>query len=199
MDGTKVVYQGRLKDNTGKELIAPGEAGADRIALESMNYSSRELGKSTRVTARARLEPIVIRWCDSGHARAVSRVRGALGKSPLDVLLRDVPRRVRTWFSMQNTLLRASPLMLAALCTALPRDSARRDRWRGRAGARGLAAASMGVADRRCPAGRGVIAMGLAGVVAGGRGSLLAGGCAFYRGVNETISSCSCRTSRSRS
>ena len=42
------------------------------------------------------------------------------GANPLDGVLRDVRGAFGTWFSLQNTLQRAAPLMLTALCTALP-------------------------------------------------------------------------------
>ena len=43
-----------------------------------------------------------------------------LGKSPLDFLSLMVKGGFGNWFSVQNSLQRASPLLLTALCVALP-------------------------------------------------------------------------------
>ena len=42
------------------------------------------------------------------------------GNPPLDVFEQMYRGAFGTWFSFQNTLLRAAPLMLTGLCTALP-------------------------------------------------------------------------------
>src|ERR1700689_2302719 len=42
------------------------------------------------------------------------------GKNPLDLYFYMYQGAFGTWFSWQNTLTRASPLILTALCTALP-------------------------------------------------------------------------------
>ncbi|HVR20929.1 MAG TPA: hypothetical protein VMS65_14560, partial [Polyangiaceae bacterium] len=42
------------------------------------------------------------------------------GHNPLDVYAEMVRGAFGTWFSFQNTLQRAAPLLLTALCTALP-------------------------------------------------------------------------------
>src|SRR2546429_2632828 len=44
----------------------------------------------------------------------------AFGKSPLDLYFYMYQGAFGTWFSWQNTLTRAAPLILTALCTALP-------------------------------------------------------------------------------
>src|SRR5437868_9206548 len=44
----------------------------------------------------------------------------AAGANPLDVYYDMYRGAFGTWFSFQNTLQRAAPLMLTALCTALP-------------------------------------------------------------------------------
>ena len=95
-----------------------------------------------------------------------------------------------SWFSFQNTLTRAAPLILVALCTALP---ARLGLMIiGNEGALvlgGLAAAAMGVAVSSAPSLIVQLAMAAAAMVAGGAWIALAGGLRQYRGVNETISS----------
>ena len=61
--------------------------------------------------------PRVRRRC----APALRRLRGAAaGADPLDVYHEMFRGGFGTWFSFQNTLQRAAPLMLTALCTALP-------------------------------------------------------------------------------
>ncbi len=95
-----------------------------------------------------------------------------------------------SWFSWQNTLQRAAPLMLTALCTALPARL-------GLIVIGGEGALVIGgVATVLCAAalaehGRQIVvpAMMLAAMAAGGAWVALAGAIRHYRGVNETISS----------
>jgi ABC-type uncharacterized transport system permease subunit len=95
-----------------------------------------------------------------------------------------------TWFSWQNTLQRAAPLILTALCTAIPAHLGLV--IIGGEGALvlgGLGAVGMAL---HLPGGTpwlGQLAMALAGMMAGGLLILVAGALRHYRGVNETISS----------
>lgn len=96
-----------------------------------------------------------------------------------------------SWSAWQNTLIRASPLMLTALCTALP---ARLGLVIiGNEGALvmgGLFAVVMGLAvGGSVPPLLAQILMAIAGLTAGGLWIMLAGALRHYRGVNETISS----------
>jgi simple sugar transport system permease protein len=95
-----------------------------------------------------------------------------------------------SWFSWQNTLTRAAPLILASLCTALP---ARLGLVIiGNEGALvlgGLAAAASGVAMAGAPTLLIQIVMILSGMLLGGLWIALAGALRQWRGVNETISS----------
>ena len=95
-----------------------------------------------------------------------------------------------SWFSWQNTLTRAAPLILASLCTALP---ARLGLVIiGNEGALvlgGLAAAASGVAMAGAPSLAVRLAMILSGMLIGGLWIALAGALRQWRGVNETISS----------
>src|SRR5262245_42732113 len=140
---------------------------------------------------RARLEPILIPL----GAIAVTLVLfgafvGVLGKNPLDVYFEMYRGAFGTWFSLQNTLLRASPLMLAALCTALPaRLGLVVIGGEGALVLGGLAAAAVGVALDGVPPDFAILMMMLAGFATGGAWILLAGAMRVYRGVNETISS----------
>ncbi|HTR84661.1 MAG TPA: ABC transporter permease [Reyranella sp.] len=95
-----------------------------------------------------------------------------------------------TWFSWQNTLTRAAPLILTALCTALP---ARMGLVIiGNEGALvlgGVAAAAVGVALSHTSPLIVQVAMIVTGMAVGGLWIALAGGLRQFRGVNETISS----------
>ena len=95
-----------------------------------------------------------------------------------------------TWFSWQNSLQRAAPLILAALCTAIPAQLGLV--VIGGEGALvlgGLGAVVAALALPGLPPLAVQVAMGLAGMLAGGAWILLAGALRHYRGVNETISS----------
>ena len=95
-------------------------------------------------------------------------------------------------FAWQNTLLRTSPLLLTALCTALPAQMGLVIiGGEGAFVAGGLAAAAVGLpmADAGLPPLVGQIGMAAAGMAAGGAVIALAGGLRHWRGVSETISS----------
>jgi ABC-type uncharacterized transport system permease subunit len=141
--------------------------------------------------ARARLESVVI---PLGAIVVTLLLFGVfvavLGKSPPDVYYEMYRGAFGTWFSLQNTLLRASPLMLAALCTALPaRLGLVIIGGEGALVLGGLAAAATGVAVDGASPSVAIVAMFVAGVVTGGLWIALAGAMRIYRGVNETISS----------
>ena len=112
------------------------------------------------------------------------------GKNPLDLYFYMYQGAFGTWFSLQNTLTRAAPLILTALCTALPAqlgmviiggEGALGDR-------RPVPRPARRWRCRRAAAGRRV-AMAVAGMVGGGLWIVLSGALRQYRGVNETISS----------
>jgi simple sugar transport system permease protein len=95
-----------------------------------------------------------------------------------------------TWFSWQNTLQRAAPLILTALCTAIPAHlglviiGGEGALVLGGLGAVGVALHLPGGTPWLVQ-----LAMALAGMMAGGLLILVAGALRHYRGVNETISS----------
>lgn len=112
------------------------------------------------------------------------------GANPLEVYGAIYRAAFGSWYSFQNTLVRAAPLMLAALCTALP----------GRLGyvvignegalvIGGLAAVATGLAVHAAPPWIVLTAMALAGMAGGGLWIAAVGALKYYRGVNETISS----------
>jgi simple sugar transport system permease protein len=112
------------------------------------------------------------------------------GVSPLDVYAYMAQGSFGNWFSIQNSLTRASPLILTALCTALPAQLGLM--IIGGEGALvigGLFATMAGVAMAGSAPIVVQLAMAIAGMIAGGVWIALAGGLRHYRGVNETISS----------
>ncbi len=114
----------------------------------------------------------------------------AAGHNPLDVYYEMYRGAFGTSFSFQNTLQRASPLLLTALCTALPaRAGLIVIGGEGALVVGGVAAAAAGVA--LSGAGIVVVLLGMhvAGALAGGLWIGAAGALRVYRGVNETISS----------
>jgi len=112
------------------------------------------------------------------------------GVNPLAVYGYMVEGSVGSWFSVQNTLTRAAPLILTGLCTALPAQAGLM--IIGGEGAfviGGLVAAMAGVALTGAPAFVAILAMAAAGILAGGTWVAFAGALRHWRGVNETISS----------
>jgi simple sugar transport system permease protein len=93
-------------------------------------------------------------------------------------------------FSWQNTLTKAAPLILTALCTALPaRVGLIIIGGEGALVLGGLAALSAGLLLQGAPVLGLQLSMALAGMLAGGLAIALVGALRNWRGVNETISS----------
>jgi simple sugar transport system permease protein len=112
------------------------------------------------------------------------------GHSPIEVYAEMYRGAFGTWFSLQNTFLRAAPLMLTGLCTALPaRLGLIVIGGEGALVAGGVAAAYVGVLFTSSSPLTAHIAMALASVVVGGSWIAAAGALRALRGVNETISS----------
>ncbi len=113
-----------------------------------------------------------------------------LGKNPLDVYSLMYQGAFGSGFAWQNSLVRAAPLILTALCVALPAQAGLM--VIGGEGALvlgGLAAAAIGYAMGGAPPFVVKIAMAAFAMLVGGLWIALAGGLRQYRGVNETISS----------
>lgn len=113
-----------------------------------------------------------------------------VGKSP--ILLYQTMWRggFGSWFSVQNSLSRAAPLLLAALCVALPaRLGLVVIGGEGAIVLGGVAAAAAGTALSGGPSSIVILAMGVAGLAAGGIWIGAVGALRHYRAVNETISS----------
>jgi ABC-type uncharacterized transport system permease subunit len=116
---------------------------------------------------------------------------GLTGRNPLAVYYQMYRGSFGTWFSFQNTLLRAAPLMLTALATALPlRLGLVGLGGEGAMVMGGLAAAAAALGLGHHGAGPTTMKAGmlLAGALVGGLWIALAGTLRAYRGVNETIS-----------
>lgn len=94
------------------------------------------------------------------------------------------------WFSWQNTLQRAAPLMLTALCVAVPAQAGLIIiGGEGAVVLGGLAAAAVPYVLALPANAFGTTIVCLAGMLAGALWIMLAGALRQYRGVNETISS----------
>ena len=114
----------------------------------------------------------------------------AMGENPFAVYGSIWKAAFGKWSTFQNTLIRASPLMLASLCTVLPAQLGLV--IIGNEGALvigGLAAVSVGLAIATFPPLLVQIGMAIGGMVAGGLWIMAAGALRHYRAVNETISS----------
>ncbi|WP_245525500.1 MULTISPECIES: ABC transporter permease [unclassified Mesorhizobium] len=113
-----------------------------------------------------------------------------VGKSPVQLYETMWRGGFGSWFSIQNSLSRAAPLLLAALCVALPaRLGLVVIGGEGAIVLGGVAAAAVGVALNGAPAFLVILLMGVAGVAAGGIWIGAVGALRHYRAVNETISS----------
>ncbi len=114
----------------------------------------------------------------------------AAGSSPPEVWAVLYQGAFGSWFSWQNTLQRAAPLMLTALCVALPaRAGLVIIGGEGALVLGGLAAAALPYAVALPENLAGTVAVCLAGMAAGALWIMLAGALRQYRGINETISS----------
>ncbi|MEZ2223785.1 ABC transporter permease [Rhizobium sp. RCC_161_2] len=115
----------------------------------------------------------------------------SVGKSPTDLYRFIYTGGFGSWFSIQNSLSRASPLLLTALCVALPaRLGLVIIGGEGAVVLGGVAAAAIALPIAGLwPPIIVLILMAFAGMVIGGIWIGLAGFLRHYRGVNETISS----------
>jgi general nucleoside transport system permease protein len=113
-----------------------------------------------------------------------------LGKNPLEVYALMYQGAFGSGFAWQNSLVRAAPLILTALCVALPaRAGLMIIGGEGALVLGGLAAAVAGYAISGAPPFVVKLAMAVFAMAVGGLWIGLAGALRQYRGVNETISS----------
>ncbi len=115
----------------------------------------------------------------------------AAGENPFAVYASIYKAAFGNWRSFQNTLIRAAPLMLTSLCTALPaRLGLVIIGNEGALVVGGLGAVATGLAlGTSAPPVVVQIAMALAGIICGGVWIGAVGALRHYRAVNETISS----------
>ncbi len=115
----------------------------------------------------------------------------AVGKSPAVLFQLMYTGGFGSWFSVQNSLSRSAPLLLTALCVALPaRLGLTIIGGEGAVVLGGVAAAAVALPFvGTLPASLVLILMAAAAMVAGGFWIGFAGFLRHYRGVNETISS----------
>ncbi|MBB3919090.1 ABC transporter permease [Rhizobium fabae] len=115
----------------------------------------------------------------------------AVGKSPVALFQLMYTGGFGSWFSVQNSLSRAAPLLLTALCVALPaRLGLVIIGGEGAVVLGGVAAAAMALPlAGTAPVFLTLILMAIAAMAVGGIWIGLAGFLRHYRGVNETISS----------
>jgi general nucleoside transport system permease protein len=112
------------------------------------------------------------------------------GISPVETWVLLFKGAFGDWFSWQNTLTRAAPLMLTALCVALPaRAGLVIIGGEGALVLGGLAAAAVPYLMPLPGNGIGTVIVCIAGFALGAAWIALAGALRQYRGVNETISS----------
>ena len=112
------------------------------------------------------------------------------GTSPIDTWVLLFKGAFGDWFSWQNTLTRAAPLMLTAMCVALPaRAGLVIIGGEGALVLGGLAAAAVPYLMPLPGNLIGTTILCVAGFALGGAWIALAGALRQYRGVNETISS----------
>lgn len=113
-----------------------------------------------------------------------------LGKSPVEFFALVYKAGFGTAFSWQNTLSRTAPLLLAALCVALPaRLGLVVIGGEGAIVLGGVATGAVGVALAGWPAWLGLSIMAAAGALAGALWIGAVGALRYWRGVNETIAS----------
>lgn len=113
-----------------------------------------------------------------------------LGKSPVQFFEIMWRGGFGSWFSIQNTLSRAAPLLLTALCVALPaRLGLVVIGGEGAIVLGGVAAAALGASFNEAPGFLVIFLMGITGMIAGGLWIGAVGALRHYRAVNETISS----------
>jgi ABC-type uncharacterized transport system permease subunit len=165
------------------------QASAQSVAVPE----ARELGPSSRALGRLLrlLDVLLVPLAAFAVSLLLFGAFLALsGRDPLEVFAEMYRGAFGTWFSWQNSLQRAAPLMLTGLCTALPaRLGLIVIGGEGALVVGGVAAAA---AAGWCAGGGPIsvlLSMMLASMLAGGFWIGLSGALRALRGVNETISS----------
>lgn len=157
-------------------------------AVEAAAPSLRaDLAMRLRLGAEALVIPLIALLASAAIFALFLLVQG---KSPATFFSLMWTGGFGTWFSLQNALQRAAPLLLTALCVAIPaRLGLVVIGGEGALVLGGLMAAAVAVPLLGLPAPLVWLAMGLAGALGGAICIGLVGALRHYRGVNETISS----------
>jgi general nucleoside transport system permease protein len=161
-------------------------AKSDALSLSSSIHAPEYSGGIKRI-AEALLIPL---GALAGALVLFGGFVAFLGKNPLEVYTLIYKGGFGSAFSWQNTLQRSAPLILTALCVALPAQAGLI--VIGGEGALvlgGLAAAITGTALSGASPAIALLAMAMAAMLAGGLWIAGCGALRHYRGVNETISS----------
>jgi simple sugar transport system permease protein len=140
---------------------------------------------------RSRLEPVVIPLGAVAVTFALFGVFVAVaGHNPLDVYAEMYESAFGSLFAVENTLRRAAPLLLTALCTAIPaRLGLTIIGGEGALAVGGLMAAAVGVWMQGSSPVLALTFMMVSSFIIAGVWIAAAGAMRIYRGVNETISS----------
>ncbi|WP_043333457.1 ABC transporter permease [Methylosinus sp. LW4] len=162
----------------------------ETIADDPTRQSERRDFTAQRAWIARRAEPLVIVVASSlAGCGLFSLLLLALDKSPAQFFELLWRGGFGSWFSVQNMLSRAAPLLLAGLCVALPaRLGLLVIGGEGAIALGGVAAAATGSALSSAPAPLVIVAMALAGMAVGGAWIGAIGALRHYRAVNETIS-----------
>lgn len=113
-----------------------------------------------------------------------------IGSDPFGVYYSMYRGGFGSWFSWQNTMERAAPLMLTGLCTALPaRLGLIMIGGEGALVIGGVASAGIGLAVNDQASWLVITAMMFTGMISGGLWITMTGWLKYYRGLNETITS----------
>lgn len=140
---------------------------------------------------RPALEPVAIPVAAGAGALMLFGIFCAFqGANPFSVFAAIYKAAFGSWYAFQNTLVRAAPLMLTAICTALPaRLGLVVIGNEGALVVGGTTATAAGLAVASGPALVVLATMTVAGMVGGGLWIALCGTLHYQRGVNETICS----------
>jgi simple sugar transport system permease protein len=166
-------------------------SAADRAAEDFSRSRDTATGRDSTYPLRRALEALLVPLMALALAAgAFSLFLVFLGKSPADFFVLVWRGAFGSAFSFQNTLQRAAPLLLTALCMAVPAHLGLVViGGEGAVVLGGLAAAAIALPLLGAPPFVIWTAMGLAGFVVGGAWIGLAGWLRAKRGINETISS----------
>jgi ABC-type uncharacterized transport system permease subunit len=173
----------------GASSVPEPTSGSARAPIDdaAAGKAAAPESEARRAAIRRLVEAIAVPGAAIGAALLLFGVFMALtGRNPLAVYHEMFRGSFGTWFSFQNTLQRAAPLMLTALATALPlRLGLVVLGGEGAMVLGGLAAAAIAVHLHTPTSVK--VAMLVTGALAGGAWLAIAGALRAYRGVNETI------------